>query len=115
MLILRVGLYVSIALAVLATWTSSSVGYPIEVAMVRGLLAFMAGSLVSYVAELVVMTAPPPAHASNHAQHHADHVEYADDDDADEYDERMEPVSLPAIRNERDTERDGALDDSRAA
>lgn len=111
MLILRVGLYVSISLAVLATWTSSSVGYPIEVAMVRGLLAFMAGSLVSYIAELVVMTAPPPAHANDHA----DPVAYADDYDEDEHDERMEPVSLPAIRTERDTERDAALDDSRAA
>lgn len=109
MLILRVGLYVSIALAVVATWTSSSVGYPIEVAMVRGLLAFMAGGLVSYVAELVVMTAPPPAHPNEHAGR----TEYAADDDT-EYDERMEPVSLPAIRTER-TERDAALDDSRAA
>jgi len=111
-LILRVGLYISIGLAILATWTSSSVGYPIEVAMVRGLLAFMAGGLVSYVAELVVMTAPPPARPNEHAHHSG--VEYPDDD-TDEYDERMEPVSLPAIRNERDTERDAALDDSRAA
>jgi hypothetical protein len=109
-LILRFGLYVSIGLAVLATWTSSSVGYPIEVAMVRGLLAFMAGGFVSYVAELVVMTAPPSARPHEHGAR----TEYADDD-TDEYDERTEPVSLPAIRNERHTERDAALDDSRAA
>ncbi len=99
MLILRAGLYISIAMAVLATWLSSSSGYPIEVAMVRGLLAFMAGSLVAYVAELIVMTAPPPRRLPQQTWH--------DDED----DEQPEPVSLPAIRSERDS----ALDDSRAA
>lgn len=101
MLILRIGLYVSIGMAVLATWMSSTSGYPIEVAMVRGLLAFMAGSLVSYVAELIVMTAPPP-------QHRAEVPMHGDEDDRDEHNQ---PVSLPAIRSERDS----ALDDSRAA
>ncbi|HSG91296.1 MAG TPA: hypothetical protein VLA56_18920 [Pseudomonadales bacterium] len=99
MLILRVGLHVSIAMALLATWMSSSSGYPIEVAMVRGLLAFMAGSLVSYVAELIVMTAPPPQRQPRQVAH--------DEDD----DELARPASLPAIRSERDS----ALDDSRAA
>lgn len=113
MLILRIGLYAAIAMAALATWASTSAGYPIEVAMVRGLLAFMGGSFVAYLAELVVMTAPPPARLNEHADR-AD-VEYADDYDEDEHDERVEPVSLPAIRTERDTERDAALDDSRAA
>ncbi len=97
MLILRIGLYIAIAMAALATWMSSSAGYPIEVAMVRGLLAFMACSLVSYFAELVVMTAPPPVRPV--------HAAVADDD------ESTQPVSLPAIRSERDS----ALDDSRAA
>ena len=101
MLILRIGLYVSIGMAVLATWMSSTSGYPIEVAMVRGLLAFMAGSLVSYVAELIVMTAPPPQRLPDVRAH----------DDEDDDDERTQPVSLPAIRSERDS----ALDDSRAA
>ena len=99
MLILRIGLYVSIGMAALATWMSSTSGYPIEVAMVRGLLAFMAGSLVSYVAELIVMTAPPPQRLPDVRAH--------DDED----DEGTQPVSLPAIRSERDS----ALDDSRAA
>lgn len=89
-------------MAVLATWMSSTSGYPIEVAMVRGLLAFMAGSLVSYVAELIVMTAPPP-------QQLPEVRDDAEDDDDD--DELTQPVSLPAIRSERDS----ALDDSRAA
>ena len=100
MLILRFGLYVAIAMAVLATWSSSTSGYPIEVAMVRGLLAFMACSLVSYVAELIVMTAPPPRQLPKVVTH--------DDEDDDE---GTQPVSLPAIRSERDS----ALDDSRAA
>ena len=101
MLILRIGLYVSIGMAALATWMSSTSGYPIEVAMVRGLLAFMAGSLVSYVAELIVMTAPPPQRLPGVRAH----------DDEDDDDVRPQPVSLPAIRSERHS----ALDDSRAA
>ncbi len=102
MLILRTGLYVAVGMAVLATWMSSSSGYPIEVAMVRGLLAFTACSLVSYFAELVVMTAPPPARPARAAA-------TADEDDDEE--ENPQPVSLAAIRSERDS----ALDDSRAA
>ena len=103
MLILRIGLYVSLAMGVLATWMSSSTGYPLEVAMVRGVLAFMACSLVAYVAELVVMTAPPRASTASLAWH--------EDDQHDEDDESTQPVSLPAIRAERDI----AIDDSRAA
>ena len=61
MTLLRYGLYAAIGLAVLATWLSSSAGYPIEAALLRGLIAFMAGSFVAYFAELVVMTAPPVA------------------------------------------------------
>jgi hypothetical protein len=99
MLILRIGLYIAVGMAALATWMSASAGYPIEVAMVRGLLAFMACSLVAYFAELVVMTAPPPAGPV--------HAAVADDDE----DESTPPVSLPAIRSERDS----ALVDSRAA
>jgi hypothetical protein len=104
MLILRCGLYVSIGLAVLATWQSSSVGYPIEVAMLRGLLAFMAGCLVSYIAELVVMPAPPARARRVSEPARAGH-------EGDEDDEYNEPTSLPAVR----AERDAALDESRAA
>lgn len=102
MVILRAGLYIAGAIAVLATWQSSSVGYPIEVAMARGLLAFMAASLVAYVAELVVLTAPPSTHSRTREDEFLG---------GDEHDEAGAPVSLPAIR----TERDAALDDSRAA
>ena len=107
MLILRCGLYLSIVMAVLATWQSSSVGYPFEVALLRGLLAFMAGCLVSYIAELVVMTAPPPARHARRASEQA-HADYPDLEDDDEFNE---PTSLPAVR----AERDAALDESRAA
>ena len=34
-------------------------GFPIEVAIVRGLIAFIAVSFVGYLGELVVATAPP--------------------------------------------------------
>ena len=68
-------------------------------------IAFMAGSLVAYFAELVVMTAPPVARPSSRVSHDVD-------EDDDEYDyEANEPVSLPAIR----AERDAAVDESRAA
>ncbi|MGE3961792.1 MAG: hypothetical protein AB7F65_08945 [Dehalococcoidia bacterium] len=105
MVLLRFGLYVSVGLAVLATWLSSSAGYPAEVALLRGLLAFMAGSLVAYVAELIVMTAPPVVRQSTRPR-----ATEAHDAEIDEY-EPNEPVSLPAIR----AERDAAVDDSRAA
>ncbi len=103
MTLLRYGLYIAVAFAVLATWQSTAAGYPIEVALLRGLIAFMASSLVAYFAELVIMTAPPVARPS--ARAHRGAVR-----DEDEY-EASQPVSLPAIR----AERDAAVDESRAA
>jgi hypothetical protein len=102
MLILRAGLYVAVALGVYTTWASSSAGYPIETAMLRGLLAFMAGSFVSYLAELVVMTAPVPQRRAQAAP-----AGPRDDGDVDE----EEPVTLPATRSGRDA----AADERRAA
>lgn len=105
MTLMRIGLYVGVGLAALAAWLSNSAGYPVEAALLRGLIAFMAASLVAYLAELVVMTAPPVVK-------HTPYVAPADADDEDEYeDEPNEPVSLPAIR----AERDAAVDESRAA
>ena len=101
MLILRAGLEGAVGLAIIATWQSTSVGYPIEVAMLRGLLAFIAGSLVAYAAELVVLTAPPV--------HRPRTLE--DDDALLDDDEDPHPVSLTAVR----AERDAAVDESRAA
>lgn len=102
MLILRAGLYVSITLGVYATWASSSAGYPIETAMLRGLLAFMAGSFVAYLAELVVMTAPVPQRRAQAAPAGSQGKGDVDED---------EPVTLPATR----AGRDAAADERRAA
>jgi hypothetical protein len=102
MVILGAGLYLSAGLGALATWLSLGAGYPMEVAAVRGLLAFMAVGFVAYIAELVVMTAPPPAVRTAAAHEGADD---AGDEDLEE------PVSLPAMR----AERDAAAGDRRAA
>lgn len=107
MLFLRVGLYLAMAMACVATWLSWQAGYPVEVATLRGLLAFMAISFVAYVVELVVMTAPLPDHrirASGEANR--DPSTRA----TDGIDGPHEPVSLPAVRAVRD-----AAGESRAA
>lgn len=97
MLILRAGLYIAVALAVYATWASANAGYPIETAMLRGLLAFMGGSFVAYLAELVVMTAPVKQRRAPRAAVHHD-----EDDDQDE----EEAVTAPAPRAGREPARD---------
>ncbi len=43
------------------SWASWSAGYPPEVALLRGLVGFMATALVGYVGEFIVATAPPGA------------------------------------------------------
>ncbi len=103
MLILRAGLYVSALAAVYTTWASTGAGYAIEVAMLRGLLAFMAVTFVAYLAELVVLTAPP-ARTRSQETHPAGAG--AEDDLAE-----GQPTSLPAVRAERDV----AADERRAA
>jgi hypothetical protein len=64
MLILRFGLTIAALGCLVATFESSRAGYPIEIAIVRGLLAFMALSFVAYLGELVIATAPPPKAAA---------------------------------------------------
>lgn len=102
MVILRAGLYLGSGIALLATWLSLGAGYPMEVATLRGLLAFMASGTVAYLAELVVMTAPPRARRAP-----------LDGRDAsmEELDDTERPVQLPAVR----AERDAAGGESRAA
>src|SRR5690606_25476390 len=102
MLILRAGLYVSALAAVYTTWASNGAGYAIEVAMLRGLLAFMAVTVVAYLAELVVLTAPPPRKSQGMAAGQA-----AGEDETDP----GQPTNLPAVRAERDI----AADERRAA
>lgn len=43
------------------SWASWSAGYPPEVALLRGLVGFMAAALVGYAGEFIVATAPPRA------------------------------------------------------
>ena len=43
------------------SWASWAAGYGPDVAVVRGLIAFMAVSLVGYIGELIIATAPPSA------------------------------------------------------
>lgn len=60
MLIMRLGLTVAALGFLIATIGSMRAGYPAEMALVRGLLSFMALSFVAYLGELVVVTAPLP-------------------------------------------------------
>lgn len=101
MLLLRIGLYAAVLLAVSATWMSTSAGYPVEVAMLRGLVVFMGVSFVAYLGELVVATAPPPRRPRR--------VEAADSHDG--ADDENEAINLPAVR----AERSAAADQRRAA
>lgn len=107
MIILRAGLYLAMAVACLATWLSWQAGYQLEVATVRGVVAFMAVSFIAYLAELVVMTAPMPRGRAR--------VDTGSDGDpgtwrAGTVGTSDEPVNLPAVRAARD-----AAGDSRAA
>lgn len=58
MVILRLGLIVGSLAFLYVGWASWSAGYPPEVASVRGVVAFMAVTIVAYFGELVVATAP---------------------------------------------------------
>lgn len=56
--VLRLGLIVAALAFVYVTWASWAAGYYPEIAMFRGLLAFMAVSFIGYLGELVVATTP---------------------------------------------------------
>lgn len=59
MAILRIGLIVGSLGCVYVAWASERAGFPIEVALVRGMVAFLGLTFVAYLGELVVATAPP--------------------------------------------------------
>ena len=59
--ILRLGLVLGTLAFLYVAWASFRAGYPVETALVRGGLSFMALSFVAYLGELVVATAPPLA------------------------------------------------------
>ena len=58
MVVMKFGLYAAALTFMGVTWVSWSVGYTPELALVRGLLAFMAMTAVGYVGAIVVVTAP---------------------------------------------------------
>lgn len=58
---LTLGLTAAGAAFLYVSWASWSAGYPPEVALLRGLVGFMATALVGYTGELIVATAPPRA------------------------------------------------------
>ncbi len=67
--ILGLGLAVSGIAFLGVAWLSWSAGFPAEVALLRGLIAFMAINFVAYLGELVVATAPPVERAEAEAEH----------------------------------------------
>ena len=59
MAILHLGLALGAAAFLYVGWASWNAGYGPEIAVVRGLIAFMAVTFVGYIGELIVATAPP--------------------------------------------------------
>ena len=64
MIVMKIGLYAGSLAFVGVTWSSWSVGYAPELALVRGLLGFIAMTAVGYVGAIVVVTAPLVAPAA---------------------------------------------------
>ncbi len=77
--VLRLGLIVAGVASVYVAWASWAAGYYPEIAMFRGLLAFMAVSFIGYLGELVVATTPA-----------AEEAEVEDDGESDLDDEEEE-------------------------
>jgi len=67
MVIMRLGLTVAALGFLIATIGSMRAGYPAEMALVRGLLSFMALSFVAYLGELIVATSPLPNAGASYA------------------------------------------------
>ncbi len=99
--LLRWGLNAGALVAIAATVASWMAGYSVEVALLRGLLAFPLVAFAAYFAELVVSTAPPAQAQAKKAD--------ATSTSHDTTDGRA-PVDLAQARADRD-----ASADSRAA
>ena len=59
--VLQLGLAFAGVAFLYVSWASWEAGYGPDVAVLRGLIAFMAVSLIGYIGELIIATAPPPA------------------------------------------------------
>lgn len=57
--VLSIGLVVGAVAGAVVAGGSLDAGFPVEVAIVRGVIGFMAVAVVGYLGELVVVTAPP--------------------------------------------------------
>lgn len=99
--LLRWGLNAGALVAIAAAVASWMAGYAVEVALLRGLLAFPLVAFAAYFAELVVSTAPPAKVKSAKADAASPSQELADG---------RAPVDLAQVRADRD-----ASADSRAA
>ena len=62
--VLRIGLILGALAFLYVSWASWDAGYPPEVAALRGGVAFMAVTIVGYLGELVVASAPPRGRAA---------------------------------------------------
>jgi hypothetical protein len=93
--VLRAGLVLGGLGFLFVTWASWSAGYAVEVALARGALAFMAASVLAYLGELVIATAPPPVAEPEPAH---EPVEEAPQRATDE----RSPVPIGAFRDERE-------------
>ncbi|MGE3855638.1 MAG: hypothetical protein AB7G21_01625 [Dehalococcoidia bacterium] len=65
MAVLSIGLVVGAVSGAFVAGGALDRGFPIEVALVRGAVAFMALAFVGYLGELVVVTAPPRERAAD--------------------------------------------------
>ena len=99
MLVLRFGLTIAALMFLAAFVLGMRAGFPAEVALVRAALAFMAVSLVAYVGELIIATAPPKKTTKSRAEV-GEGTEGAEVGSADDESETLpqgleEPVRLP--------------------
>jgi len=106
MLVMRFGLMVAALGFLVATVGSVRAGYPIEMALVRGLLSFMALSFVGYLGELVIATsgAPNAATAGGDGRGGSDGTQIGSADDQVEGPRQRatEPARLPAPSDGRE-------------
>lgn len=89
MLVLKIGLYFAAAAWCWVSWSSWSAGYPAEVALLRGMVAFGAVSFLAYLGELIVATAPPPRRARVESESARPDLGAADDQGGDDVPDKL--------------------------
>ena len=99
-MVLRLGLTIAGLMFLASFVLGLGAGFPVELALVRAVLAFMAVSFVAYVGELIIATAPPQKTTESQAEG-GEGTEGAEDEPVDDEGESLppeleEPVRLPA-------------------